>query len=163
MVDSPIGSLLVAATPEGIVRIAFECEGLDDVLSTLATTVSPRILESGRRTDPAARQLDEYFAGSRVVFDLAVDLSLVSGFRREVVSSLPAIPYGTTASYAEVAAAAGNPKAVRAVGSACSHNPIPVVIPCHRVVRSDGTIGQYLGGTQVKVALLTLESGHPPA
>jgi methylated-DNA-[protein]-cysteine S-methyltransferase len=156
--DSPFGSLLLAASPEGLVRVAFALEDHDAVLTQLATAISPRILRSPRRTDDVARQLDEYFAGRRRHFDLAVDLQLVRGFRRAVISHLREIAYGTTESYAAVAKAAGNPAAVRAVGSACRHNPIPVVVPCHRVVRSDGTIGQYLGGTDVKKALLTMEA-----
>jgi methylated-DNA-[protein]-cysteine S-methyltransferase len=157
-VDSPFGPLLLAASPEGLVRVAFERENHDAVLARLATTISPRILSSPRRTDDVARQLDEYFAGRRRHFDVAVDLQLVRGFRRAVISHLRQIAYGTTESYAAVARAAGNPAAVRAAGSACSHNPIPVVVPCHRVVRSDGTIGQYLGGTEMKEALLTMEA-----
>jgi methylated-DNA-[protein]-cysteine S-methyltransferase len=156
--DSPYGSLLLAATEEGLVRVAFAAEDHDRVLSDLAALVSPRILQSPRRTDVAARQLDEYFAGRRRVFDLSLDLRLVSGFRRTVIAHLPDIAYGSTLTYAAVARAAGNPAAVRAVGSACSHNPIPLVVPCHRVVRSDGTIGQYLGGTATKAALLAMEA-----
>lgn len=156
-VDSPIGPLLVAATPEGLVRIAFDCEGHDAVLAALAERVSPRILRAPDRLDAAARQLGEYFAGARRTFDLPLDLRLASPFRRTVVSRLQSIAYGTTASYAAVAAAVGNPAAVRAVGSACATNPVPVVLPCHRVVRSDGSIGQYGGGTAAKQALLALE------
>jgi methylated-DNA-[protein]-cysteine S-methyltransferase len=157
-VDSPFGELLVAATPEGVVRVAFERQDHETVLGQLAEVVSPRILRSGRRTDAVARQLDEYFAGRRRSFDLAVDLRLVHGFRRTVISHLPDIAYGTTASYAALAAAAGNPAAARAVGSACSHNPVPVVVPCHRVVRADGSRGQYVGGPEAKAALLALEA-----
>jgi methylated-DNA-[protein]-cysteine S-methyltransferase len=157
-VDSPYGSFLVVASPEGLVRVAFELEGHDAVLEAVASAVSPRILHSGRRTDEAARQLDEYFGGQRRAFDLPVDLRLVRGFRHSVISHLREIPYGTTETYAIVAKAAGNAGAVRAAGSACAHNPIPVVIPCHRVVRSDGSIGQYLGGTDTKAALLAMES-----
>jgi len=157
-VDSPFGPLLLAATPGGVVRVAFEREDHEAVLEQLVHDVSPRILRSGRRTDDVARQLDEYFAARRRVFDVAVDLQLVRGFRRDVVSHLPDIAYGTTASYAAVAAAAGNPKAVRAVGSACANNPLPLVLPCHRVVRSDGSLGHYLGGAEVKAALLAMEA-----
>lgn len=157
-VDSPIGPLLVAASTVGLVRVAFEREDHDAVLARLAIVISPRILRSSRRTDDVARQLDEYFAGRRRRFDVPVDLQLVRGFRREVISHLREIAYGSTESYATVAKAAGHPTAIRAVGSACSHNPVPVVVPCHRVVRSDGTIGQYLGGTEVKAALLAMES-----
>jgi methylated-DNA-[protein]-cysteine S-methyltransferase len=157
-VDSPFGALLLAASPEGLVRVAFELEDHDAVLARLATAISPRVLRSPRRTDDVARQLDEYFAGRRRHFDVAVDLQLVGGFRRAVISHLRQIPYGTTESYAAVARAAGNPAAVRAAGSACAHNPVPVVVPCHRVVRSDGTIGRYLGGTEMKAALLSMEA-----
>jgi methylated-DNA-[protein]-cysteine S-methyltransferase len=158
LVDSPFGPLLVAATPGGVVRVAFEREDHEAVLAGLVDDVSPRILRSGRRTDEVARQLDEYFAGRRKVFDTPVDLQLAHGFRRSVVSHLADIAYGSTATYAAVAAAAGNPKAVRAVGSACANNPLPLVLPCHRVVRSDGSLGQYLGGSEVKAALLAMEA-----
>jgi methylated-DNA-[protein]-cysteine S-methyltransferase len=154
---SPYGDLLVVSSPLGLVRVAFALEGHDAVLTQLAASVSPRLLHSERHTATVARQLDEYFAGQRRHFDLPLDLQLVHGFRRHVVEHLATIDYGTTESYAHVARAVGNAAAVRAVGSACSHNPIPVVVPCHRVVRSDGTIGQYLGGTEVKAALLAME------
>jgi len=157
-VDSPLGPLLVAATSAGLVRVAFEREDHEAVLAGLAASISPRILRSGRRTDVVAGQLDEYFAGRRRTFDLTIDLRLVSGFRRTVISHLRDIAYGATATYAGVAAATGNPKAVRAVGSACSHNPVPLVIPCHRVVRSDGGVGQYLGGVEAKTSLLAMEA-----
>ena len=156
-VDSPIGSLLLAATTEGLVRVAFDCEGHDAVLAALAGRVSPRVLRAPGRLDAAARQLEEYFAGRRQAFDLPLDLRLASPFRRTVVRQLASIPYGSTASYATVAAAVGKPAAVRAVGSACATNPVPLVLPCHRVVRSDGSIGQYGGGTAAKRALLDLE------
>jgi len=158
VVDSPIGPLLVAASSTGLVRVAVESEGHDAVLDRLAGQISPRIMRMPARTDDVARQLDEYFAGRRHEFDLPLDLQLVSGFRRTVISHLPDIAYGSTASYKAVAAMAGNPTAVRAVGSACSHNPVPVVVPCHRVVRSDGSIGNYLGGVDAKAALIALES-----
>ncbi|MCU1457302.1 MAG: methylated-DNA/protein-cysteine methyltransferase [Actinomycetia bacterium] len=157
-VDSPIGPLLVAVTPAGLVRVAFELEDHDAVLVELASAISPRVLRSRPRTDAVARQLGEYFAGTRRAFDLAVDLQLVDGFRRTVIAHLPEIAYGTTESYAEVALAAGSPRAVRAVGTACARNPVPVVVPCHRVVRSDGTYGQYRGGPAAKAALLTMEA-----
>ena len=157
--ESPFGPLLLAATPNGIVRIAFEIEDHDAVLDALADRVSPRILRAPRRLDGVARELDEYFAGHRRTFAVAVDLRLAHGFRRAVLDHLRQIPYGTTESYATVAAAAGSPAAVRAAGSACSHNPLPVVVPCHRVVRSDGSIGQYLGGPEAKRSLLALEAG----
>jgi len=157
IVDSAIGRLLVAATDAGVVRVAFEREGHDAVLAALSDTISPRILRSSDRTDAVARQLDEYFAGRRHRFEVPLDLRLVSGFRRTVVTRLQDIDYGTTATYAAIAAAAGNAAAVRAAASACSHNPLPLLVPCHRVVRSDGRIGDYLGGAEAKATLLALE------
>lgn len=158
IVDSPVGPLLVAATELGLVRVAFAVEGHDDVLQHLADRVSPRILLAPGRLDVAARELDEYFAGVRTAFDLPLDWRLSAGFRSTVLHHLPEIAYGHTASYARVAELAGNPKAVRAVGSACATNPLPVVVPCHRVVRSDGAMGGYLGGVEAKHILLTLEA-----
>lgn len=157
-IDSPFGTLLLAATPDGLVRVAFEREDHDAVLAQLAGDISPRILRAPGRLDAAARQLDDYFARRRRLFDLPIDLSLATGFRRIVLDHLRAIPYGGTESYAQVAAAVGRPAAVRAAASACSHNPLPLVVPCHRVVRSDGTIGEYLGGAAVKQALLAIEA-----
>lgn len=157
-VDSPIGSLLLAATTQGVVRIAFHNEDHRTVLEVLAERVSPRVLRAPARLDEVVRQLDEYFSGARRSFDLPVDLRLAHGFRRTVLDHLRDIPYGATASYSTVAAAAGSPAAVRAVGSACANNPVPLVVPCHRVVRSDGAIGQYLGGVETKKALLSLEA-----
>ena len=157
-VDSPLGLLLLAATGEGLVRVAFLCEDHDAVLARLASDISPRILRAPRRLDGAAHQLDEYFVGKRRVFNVPLDLRLAHGFRRSVLEHLRRIPYGVTQSYAAVARAAGNPSAIRAAASACSHNPIPLVVPCHRVVRSDGTTGEYLGGPEAKRALLALEA-----
>jgi len=157
--DSPVGPLLLAATAAGLVRVAFECENHDDVLVELSTAISPRILRSSRRVDDVARQIDEYFAGRRRVFEVPVDLQLSKGFRRAVLTHLLEIPYGGRESYALVARSAGNPGAVRAAGSACANNPIPLVVPCHRVVRSDGTYGQYRGGAEAKHMLLTMEAG----
>jgi methylated-DNA-[protein]-cysteine S-methyltransferase len=157
-VDSPLGMLLLAATDRGLVRVAYAIEDHERVLEDLATRVSARVLQAPARLDPAAREIDEYLAGRRTAFDLPLDFRLSSGFRRIVLDHLPDIAYGTTASYATVAAAAGNPKAVRAVGSACARNPLPIVVPCHRVVRSDGSIGQYAGGSEAKRTLLSLEA-----
>jgi len=157
-VDSPVGPLLLAGTGEGVVRVAFECEGHDDVLATLSERVSPRILNAPARLDAVARQLDEYFAGRRSSFDVALDFRLAAGFRRSVLEQLRHISYGKTASYAEVAAKTGHPKAVRAVGTACALNPLPLVVPCHRVVRSDGAAGNYRGGAEAKLTLLALEA-----
>lgn len=157
-VDSPVGPLLVAATPAGVVRVAFAVQGHDAALEDLAAVVSPRVLEAPRRLDLVARELDEYFAGRRRAFDVPLDLRLVRGFRREVVEHLGRIGYGATATYAQVAALAGRPAAVRAVGTACARNPLPLVLPCHRVVRSDGTVGRYAGGDEAKHLLLRLEA-----
>jgi methylated-DNA-[protein]-cysteine S-methyltransferase len=157
-VDSPVGPLLLAATPAGLVRVAYEVEDHDAVLAGLAGAVSPRVLHAPARLDTAARELDEYFAGGRRRFDLPLDLRLARGFRRSVLDSLPEIGYGRTTSYAAVAAAAGSPAAVRAAGSACATNPLPLVLPCHRVVRSDGTLGRYVGGTETKRTLLAMEA-----
>lgn len=159
--DSPLGRLLVAATEVGVVRLAFAGEGHDEVLSDLAARVSPRVLQAPRRLDGVAVALDDYLAGRSRGVDVPVDLRLLAGFRREVVESLPGIGYGSTATYTEVAERTGRPRAVRAVGSACANNPVPLLLPCHRVVRSDGSEGGYRGGPEAKRALLDLEQGTP--
>lgn len=155
--DSPVGRVLVAAGDRGVLRVVFEVQGFDAALEDLAVRVSPRVLEGGARLDAALRELDEYFAGRRTAFDVPLDLRLAAGFRREVVEALPGIGYGATASYAQLAAAVGRPAAVRAVGTACALNPLPLLVPCHRVVRSDGSSGRYAGGEDAKRALLVLE------
>lgn len=156
-IDSPVGTLLLAATERGLVRVAYDREGHDRVLEQLSRQLSPRILHTPKRLDAVARELDEYFEGERKRFDLRLDFSLASGFRKAVLERLRDIEYGRTRSYAEVASAAGSPRAVRAVGTACATNPLPVVVPCHRVVRSDGSLGGYLGGVDAKRRLLELE------
>jgi methylated-DNA-[protein]-cysteine S-methyltransferase len=156
-IDTPVGTLLLAATETGLVRVAYANEDHDRVLASLAGRISARILRDRTRLDPAARELDEYFAGERRTFDIALDWRLASGFRAAVLQVLCEIAYGDTASYAMVAQRAGSPRAVRAVGTACAANPLPVVVPCHRVVRSDGSIGGYGGGPEAKAALLRLE------
>ncbi len=157
-IDSPLGVLLLAATRQGLIRVAYAIENHDRVLAELATRVSSRVLHAPARLDAAAQEIEDYLAGRRTHFDLPLDLRLSTGFRRTVLDHLRDIAYGRTASYATVAVAAGSPKAVRAVGSACANNPLPVVLPCHRVVRSDGTIGQYVGGSEAKRRLLSLEA-----
>jgi methylated-DNA-[protein]-cysteine S-methyltransferase len=157
-VDSPLGSLLLAATEQGLVRVAWEREDHDRVLAQLADRVSPRVLRAPARLDRAAREIEEYLARRRTDFDLPLDLRLAGGFRRLVLEQLRAVGYGRTVSYGQLAAAAGNPRAVRAVGTACARNPLPLVVPCHRVVRGDGSPGQYVGGPEVKQALLGLEA-----
>jgi methylated-DNA-[protein]-cysteine S-methyltransferase len=157
-VDSPLGELLLAATPKGLVRVAYASEDHDRVLESLAEKLSPRILRAPKRLDVVAREIDEYFAKRRQVFDVKLDLSLSHGFRQRVQKHLPEIGYGQTRSYRQVAELVGNPNAVRAVGTACATNPLPVVVPCHRVLRTDGTLGGYIGGRQAKAALLELEA-----
>jgi methylated-DNA-[protein]-cysteine S-methyltransferase len=160
-VDSPVGPLLVAATPVGLVRLAFDSEGNDAVLQNLADRISSRVLEAPARLEAVAYQLDEYFSGRRRQFDVPLDWQLSKGFRRTVLEHLAVdVGYGTTASYGTLARLCGSPTAVRAVGTTCATNPIPVVVPCHRVVRSDGTIGQYRGGPAAKRALLDLEGAQ---
>lgn len=156
--DTPVGTLLLAATDEGLVKVAFAVQDHSAVLQQLADRVSPRVLHAPGRLDETGRQLDEYFAGRRRTFELPLDWRLSTGFRRDVLAHLPEIGYGRTESYAQVAAAAGSPRAVRAAGTACATNPLPVVVPCHRVIRSDGTMGRYAGGEDAKRVLLTLET-----
>lgn len=157
-VDFAVGPLLLAATSRGLLRVAFSNEDYDLVLQNLSERISPRMLEAPARLDPVVRQLDEYFVGRRRSFDVGLDWSLSQGFRRTVLEHLNAdIAYGNTASYAALARLSGSPKAVRAVGTACATNPIPIVVPCHRVIRSDGAVGAYRGGPAAKRALLDLE------
>lgn len=156
-VDSPVGPLLLAATGAGLVRVAYEREGFDAVLAGLAARVSPRLLRAPTRLAEPVRQLGEYFDGVRRTFDLPLDHRLSAGFQGLVQRCLPGIGYGETATYGRVAALVGRPRAVRAVGTACARNPLPVVVPCHRVLRADGSLGGYIGGAAAKAALLRLE------
>lgn len=155
--DTPVGQLLLAATEKGLVRVAYDKEGFAAVLETLAARLSPRVLQTPRRLDQVARELEEYFAGVRREFDVPLDYALSAGFRQVVQRHLPSISYGHTATYQQVAQLVGHPKAMRAVGTACATNPLPVVVPCHRVLRTDGRLGGYIGGLDVKTALLRLE------
>jgi methylated-DNA-[protein]-cysteine S-methyltransferase len=157
--DTPVGTLLLAATAQGLVRVAYPVEDHEAVLADLASRISPRILAAPPRLDPVARELEEYFGGHRRAFGFSLDRRLsAAGFRRTVLDHLVAdVGYGRTASYAQLARLAGSPKAVRAVGSACATNPLPIVVPCHRIVPSGGGIGAYLGGADAKRALLDLE------
>ena len=155
---SPFGPLLLAATEAGVVRIGFAIEGTDDVLDDLATRLSPRVLEAPARLDRARRELDEYFDGRRTRFELPIDWTLVHGFRRDVLTVTYGIAYGETRTYKTVATEAGNAAAVRATGTALGSNPIPIVIPCHRVLRTDGGLGGYRGGLECKVELLAMEA-----
>jgi methylated-DNA-[protein]-cysteine S-methyltransferase len=162
VVDSPLGPLVAATTPRGLVRLAYtgEVRGEDEVLEDLATRLSPRILESPARLDRARRELAEYFAGERKRFELPIDWSLTRGFTSEVLRQTARIGFGKTSTYAEVASRAGSPRAVRAAGNALGANPLPVVVPCHRVLRTGGALGGYTGGIERKQFLLSLEGYH---
>jgi methylated-DNA-[protein]-cysteine S-methyltransferase len=159
VVDSPIGALVAASTPQGLVRLAYEDfnGGLDAVLDSLSDKLSPRILESPVRLDDVRRELDEYFDGKRTAFDLPIDWALYSDFGRRVLQATAAIPFGRTATYGDVAREAGNPKASRAAGRALGANAIPIVVPCHRVIGTSGKLTGYTGGMHRKEALLRLE------
>jgi methylated-DNA-[protein]-cysteine S-methyltransferase len=155
--DTPLGSLAVFVTPRGLVRVAYDRENFAQVADEVAERVSPRVLAAPRRTDPIRRQLDAYFAARRRRFDLPIDWTLVRGFNLGVLRATADIPYGEVASYGEVAAAAGSPRAARAAGNALAGNPIPIVVPCHRVLHADGGLGGYTGGLEIKRYLLDLE------
>jgi methylated-DNA-[protein]-cysteine S-methyltransferase len=156
--DSPFGPLLLAATPRGLVKVSLPAYSPDEALEELAARVSPRLLEAPARLDEARRELDLYFEGRLREFDLPLDWELTgSGFRRRVLEETAHIPYGRTSSYSEMAEMAGSPRAFRAAGSALGSNPIPIVVPCHRVLRTGGALGGYGGGLPMKEALLKLE------
>ena len=155
--SSPFGDLVVAVTHRGLVRLAYPNEEPGAVLEDLAARVSPRVLEVPGRLDALRRQLDEYFAGRRTRFETPVDLTLVRGFTREVLRATRRIPFGSVRTYRDVATRAGSPKAFRAAGNALGSNPIPIVVPCHRVVHAGGGLGGYTGGLERKVHLLQLE------
>ena len=160
--DSPFGELLLARTPRGLVRVGLPEEGIEELLEDLAARISPRVLESQAQLDEARRELDLYFEGRLTEFDLPLDWRLSHEFRRRVLRAINRIPYGQTRSYMQVAASAGNERAVRAAGSACGSNPIPIVVPCHRVLRTGGGLGGYGGGLPMKEALLRLEGALQP-
>jgi methylated-DNA-[protein]-cysteine S-methyltransferase len=155
--DSPFGTLLLARTPQGLVRVGLPNEEPDALLVELAGRISPRVLEDPAAFDAERRELDDYFAGRRRGFDLPIDWQLSHGFLLRARQGIATIPYGETRTYTELAREAGNERAVRAAGSACSRNPIPLVVPCHRVLRSDGSLGGYAGGLGMKERLLELE------
>lgn len=161
VLDTPAGHVIAATTVRGLVRLAYEDwnGGVDAVVEALAERLSPRILEQPAALDHVARELDEYFAGDRRAFDLPIDWSLVTPFGRRVLRATARIPYGDVATYADVAAGAGSPGGSRAAGNALGANPIPIVIPCHRVVRSGGALGGYTGGLERKELLLGVERG----
>ena len=154
--DSPVGTLLVAVTPRGLVRLAYLDAGEEEasVLEQLATTVSPRVLAAPRKLDEPRRELDQYFAGRRRQFELPLDWQLTRGFGRRVLEATARIPYGATATYKQVATEAGNARAYRAAGNALGSNPIPIIVPCHRILHSGGGLGGYTGGLERKRVLL---------
>jgi methylated-DNA-[protein]-cysteine S-methyltransferase len=156
--DSPYGTLLLAATPQGLVRLGLPNEDAEATLADLAGRISPRVLEAPAKFDQARRELDDYFEGRRHDFDLPIDWQLSHGFLLRAREGIAAIPYGETRTYTDLARGAGNERAVRAAGSACSRNPIPLVVPCHRVLRSDGSLGGYAGGLEMKQKLLEMET-----
>ncbi len=162
LTDSPLGPIAVFVTPRGLVRLAYEREGLDLVLQEMADRVSPRILEAAEPTDPVRRQLAAYFEGRLRRFAVPIDWSLVRGFGVGVLRATAAIPYGAVSTYRDVAAQAGNPNAYRAAGNALGNNPIPIVVPCHRVLHSTGGLGGYTGGLDRKRFLLRLEGVVEP-
>ncbi|MGO9498062.1 MAG: methylated-DNA--[protein]-cysteine S-methyltransferase [Solirubrobacteraceae bacterium] len=157
--DSPVGKLLLAVTPKGLVRLAYleGGEGEAEVLEELATKVSPRVLAAPTRLDDPRRELDQYFAGRRRDFDLPLDWQLTRGFARRVLEATSRIPYGSTATYKAVATEAGNERAFRAAGNALGSNPIPIIVPCHRILHSGGGLGGYTGGLDRKRVLLAVE------
>jgi methylated-DNA-[protein]-cysteine S-methyltransferase len=155
--DSPFGPLLLARTERGLVRVGLPNQDADELLVDLATRVSPRVLEAPKELDEVRRELDLYFEGKLDRFDLPLDWRLSSGFRQRVLRAINRIPYGQTRTYMEMARSAGNERAVRAAGTACGHNPIPIFVPCHRVLRSGGGLGGYGGGLPMKEELLKLE------
>jgi methylated-DNA-[protein]-cysteine S-methyltransferase len=156
-IDSPVGKLLLATTRRGLVKVSFPIQPLDEVLERLANEISPRVLESPAQFDDARRELDRYFEGRLQEFDLPLDWQLSHGFYRKVLRATARIPYGQTRSYTDMAKRAGSPRAVRATGSALGSNPLPIVVPCHRVLRSGGALGGYGGGIEMKQTLLELE------
>ena len=158
-VDSPLGPLTAATTPRGLVCLAYPDRPLEEVLAKIAVELSPRILEAPARLDPLRRELDQYFEGRRQRFEQPIDWSLTRGFYREVLRATARIRFGKLSTYAEVAAKAGSPRAVRAAGNGLGSNPMPVVVPCHRVVASGGGLGGYTGGLERKKFLLELERG----
>jgi methylated-DNA-[protein]-cysteine S-methyltransferase len=164
VVDTPVGKVVAARTQRGLARLAYEDfnGGLDRVLDQLSERLSPRILEGPAKLDDVRRELDEYFAGRRTAFDLPLDLSYVKGpFGRRLLEACARIPFGEVSTYRAMATAAGSPNAVRAAGNALGANPIPIVVPCHRILRTGGGLGGYTGGIERKEALLRIEGITP--
>jgi methylated-DNA-[protein]-cysteine S-methyltransferase len=160
--DSPVGTLLLVATPAGLMRIAYlDGDQPGPILEEIARRVSPRVLAAPRALDEPRRELDEYFGGRRRSFELAIDWQLMSDFGRRVLTATAAIPYGSVSTYKDVAAGAGSPRGARAAGNALGANPLPIVLPCHRVLHASGSLGGYTGGLDRKRALLAIERGQP--
>jgi methylated-DNA-[protein]-cysteine S-methyltransferase len=159
--DSPVGALLLAVTPRGLASVAFDDEERDELLARFARQLSPRILEHPAATDEVRRQLDEYFRGERTRFDVRLDRRLMRGIARDVLAATARVPFGRTTTYGAIAERIGRPRASRAVGNALGSNPIPIVVPCHRVLRSGGEVGGYAGGPARKRRLLRLEGSLP--
>jgi methylated-DNA-[protein]-cysteine S-methyltransferase len=159
--DSPVGTLLLAATPAGLVRIAYlDYEGEEAVLQDISARISPRVLAAPRQLDDPRRELDQYFEGDRRDFAVALDWQLIRGFAQRILRATVAIPYGAVSSYGRVAAEAGSPRGSRAAGNALGSNPLPIMIPCHRVLHSGGGLGGYTGGVDRKRTLLAIEQGR---
>lgn len=159
--ESPLGDLLVAMTPRGLACVSYlSFRGEDETLATIAARLSPRVIEAPARVDPVRRQLDDYFEGRRQSFDVDIDWGLVGDFGRRVLGQTARIPYGSVSTYGDIARSIGSPRAARATGNALGSNPMPIVVPCHRVVASGGKMGGYTGGIERKQLLLTLERGE---
>jgi methylated-DNA-[protein]-cysteine S-methyltransferase len=157
-VDSPVGTLVAASTQRGLACLAYEdIHGADALLDRIASSISPRVLHAPARLDVVRRELDEYFAGRRTSFDLDIDMALMTPFARRILTATAGIPFGATSTYGEVATRAGSPGAARAAGGALGSNPIPIVVPCHRVLARDGSLHGYTGGLGRKQLLLELE------
>ncbi len=157
LVDSPLGKLLAARTKRGLVELAYGGEQPDPLLAELSEKLSPRVLEAPGRLDDVRRQLDEYFEGRRTDFELPIDWSLSRGFTQRILQATAKVPFGELATYRDMATRAGNERAVRAAGNALGSNHMPIVVPCHRIVRTGGALGGYTGGLERKEFLLRLE------
>lgn len=162
VIDSPLGPLWIAVGPKGVLAIHYGAEPSHGELARIVRTYGPGVLPDPRRADTVARELDQYFEGKRRTFGVAVDLSTLTPFQQRILGATARVPYGDVATYATVAAEAGNRKASRAAGAALGSNPVPIVVPCHRVLASDGSLGGYGGGLEAKRRLLQLERGTVP-
>ena len=163
VIDSPLGPLWIAIGPKGVLAIHYGAAPSAGELARIVRTYGPGVLPDARRADPVARELDQYFAGKRKTFDVAVDLSPLTDFQRRILGATARVPFGDVSTYAKVAAKAGSEKASRAAGQALGSNPIPIVVPCHRILASDGSLGGYSGGLEAKRVLLQFERGAVPA